>query len=195
MRRRANRVLLLLQDTPEFLYSFFGVIKIGAVAVPANTLLKPHEYEYLLNDAGRGVVLVSGALLPQLRSIPRERLEHLREIVVVRTPHRHQICLADLMDAESVELEPEPTSEDDVAFWLYSSGSTGLPKGRLHGIAIWWCVPSCTPRIFFRWMNATAVTASLDCFLPMVWGTPDIFLWPAGPRPFSLDAGCDLCRH
>ena len=72
--RAEERVVLLLLDTPEFLYSFFGTIKIGAVAVPANTLLKPPEYEYLLNDTRARVVLVSQALLPQLQSIPRERL-------------------------------------------------------------------------------------------------------------------------
>ena len=49
--RSEERVLLLLPDTPEFLYAFFGAIKIGAVAVPLNTLLKQQEYEYLFNDA------------------------------------------------------------------------------------------------------------------------------------------------
>src|SRR5580704_2043683 len=68
--RPEERVFLLLLDTSEFLYSFFGAIKIGAVAVPANTLLKPHEYEYLLNDTRARVMLVSEALLPQILSIP-----------------------------------------------------------------------------------------------------------------------------
>jgi acyl-coenzyme A synthetase/AMP-(fatty) acid ligase len=81
--RQEERVLLLLLDTPEFLYSFFGAIKIGAVAVPANTLLKPQEYEYLLNDTRTRVALVSEGLLQQLQSIPQERLRYLRQIVVV----------------------------------------------------------------------------------------------------------------
>ena len=72
--RPEERVLLLLEDTPEFLYCFFGTIKIGAVAVPTNTLLHARDYEYLLNDTRAGVAFVSAALLPQLQAIPRTRL-------------------------------------------------------------------------------------------------------------------------
>ena len=61
---REERILLLLQDTPEFLYSFFGGIKIGAVPVPVNTQYKPHEYEHVLNDCRARVALVSESLLP-----------------------------------------------------------------------------------------------------------------------------------
>ncbi|HKD90816.1 MAG TPA: AMP-binding protein, partial [Terriglobales bacterium] len=64
--RREDRVVLLLQDCPEFFYSFFGAIKIGAVPVPLNTLLKPHDYEYLLNDCRATLAIVSEALLPQI---------------------------------------------------------------------------------------------------------------------------------
>ena len=132
--RPEERVLLLLLDSPEFLYCFFGAIKIGAVAVPVNTQAKPHDYEYILNDSHARVAIVNETLLPQLQSIPRENLRYLREIILVcDSSHASQHPrLGDLLDAASPNLAAEPTTKDDPAFWLYSSGSTGIPKGCVH---------------------------------------------------------------
>src|SRR5438094_1635134 len=69
--RIEERIVLLLLDGPEFIYTFFGAIKIGAVPIPTSTLWKPADYEYLLNDSRARVAVVSEALLPSLRAIPR----------------------------------------------------------------------------------------------------------------------------
>jgi benzoate-CoA ligase family protein len=130
--RQEERVGLLLLDTPEFPYCFFGAIKIGAVPIPINTLLKPHEYEYILNDSRARVLIVSETLLPQVLAIAKEKLRHLKTIVVFGKPPEGMASLQQLMDESSPVLEAEPTSKDDAAFWLYSSGSTGFPKGCVH---------------------------------------------------------------
>ncbi len=139
--RPEERVLLLLLDTPEFLYSFFGAIKIGAVAVPVNTQAKPQDYEYILNDCRARVVIISEPLLPHLQSIPKEKLRYLQEIVVSEVkdnpPAQNQAVhghhsLQNLMATASAKLEAAHTSKDEPAFWLYSSGSTGASKGCVH---------------------------------------------------------------
>ena len=143
--RPEERVLLLLLDTPDFLYAFFGAIKIGAVAVPVNTQAKPQDYEYILNDCRGRVAIVSEPLLPQIHSIPRERLRYLQEIVVSKVsgnvqenlPKQSRLSetyhsLKNLMDSASPRLEPALTNKDEPAFWLYSSGSTGASKGCVH---------------------------------------------------------------
>jgi len=130
--RPEERVGLLLLDTPEFPYCFFGAIKIGAVPIPINTLLKPHEYEYILNDSRARVLIVSQTLLPQVLAVAKEKLRYLKTIVVFGKAPEGMVSLQLLMDESSPALEAEATSKDDAAFWLYSSGSTGFPKGCVH---------------------------------------------------------------
>jgi benzoate-CoA ligase family protein len=134
--RPEERVMLILLDGPDFLYCFFGAIKIGAVAVPVSTLAQPHEYEYMLNDSRARVAIVSDVLLPLLQAIPRERLRYLRHIVS-SGEHPGEVmanasALRDLLHQASPELTAEPTSKDEPAFWLYSSGSTGAAKACIH---------------------------------------------------------------
>jgi benzoate-CoA ligase family protein len=131
--RIEERVLLLLLDTPEFGASFFGAIKIGAVAVPVNTLLKAADYEYLLNDSRARVAIVSQPLLSLIQAIPKAHLQFLKTIVVAGgEPGPGILSYGELIRNSPLTLDPEPTSKDDAAFWLYSSGSTGRPKACVH---------------------------------------------------------------
>src|SRR5258708_15915117 len=83
--RMEERILLLLPDIPEFAYCFFGAMKIGAVPVPVNTLLRANDYEYLLNDTRARVAITSESLLHLIQQIPRERLGFLTSIIMMGT--------------------------------------------------------------------------------------------------------------
>src|SRR5579859_1480201 len=79
-----QRVAMLLLDSPQFAATFFGAIKIGAVAVPLNTLLRPKDYAYMLNDSRARVLLIHAALWEQIAPVLAE-LTYLRHIIVVGT--------------------------------------------------------------------------------------------------------------
>ncbi|MGQ9574821.1 MAG: benzoate-CoA ligase family protein [Thermoguttaceae bacterium] len=126
--RMEERVAILLPDTPEWAFAFLAAIKIGAVAVPMNTNLKPQEYEYLLNDCRARVLIVHSSLLSQVRP----RLRYLEHVVVSGGEWGGYLRLSQLMQEAPSQLEPADTGKDDMAFWLYSSGTTGFPKGAIH---------------------------------------------------------------
>ena len=135
--RPEERVVLLALDGPEFVYTFFGAIKIGAVPVPLNTLWTSADYQYVLNDSRARVLVVSEALLPRIEAIAASGRPHLREIVVISTPATKAMkapaqSFQELLAAGRETLAPAATSRDDAAFWMYSSGSTGTPKGCVH---------------------------------------------------------------
>jgi len=126
-----DRVMLLLFDSSEFAFCFFGALKIGAIPIPTNTLLTASDYVYMLNDSRARVLIVSESLLSQIEPI-QHNLRYLRRIIVVGRPGRGQISLEELTSAASPELTPEMMSKDDACFWLYSSGTTGFPKAAVH---------------------------------------------------------------
>src|SRR5258708_8035556 len=130
--RMEERLLVLLPDIPEFAYCFFAAIKIGAVPVPVNTLLRPNDYEFLLNDTRARVAITTEPLLHLIQQIPGDGVAFLKCIMVVGTAPDGTLSFSELLASHSANLAPAPTCTDDVAFWLYSSGSTGPPKACVH---------------------------------------------------------------
>jgi 4-hydroxybenzoate-CoA ligase len=124
--RRETRIAILMLDTVDWPVVFWGAVRAGVVPVCLNTLLTSEQYEYMLNDSRAEVLFVSAELLPVVSPV-LSRLESLKHIVVVNGDDHGFHDFRTLIGQAGTTARTVPTSADETAFWLYSSGSTGAP--------------------------------------------------------------------
>jgi benzoate-CoA ligase family protein len=130
--RFGDFVGILSPDCAEWVASFFGIVKVGGVAVGLNTMLTPSEYAYILGDCRARALIVHESLLPQIEEI-RDGQPFLEHVVVIGTPARGgDPTYEALIGDQPGELAPAPTHRDDLCMLNYSSGTTGEPKGIPH---------------------------------------------------------------
>lgn len=118
---REERVALLLPDSPNLLLAFWGAIWAGCVPVPLNIMSAPEDLRYAIVDSRARLLITTTQLFHAIGS-PKTRC-----ILVDEEP-----SFATLLGSTSPMQEPSDTHRDEPGFWLYTSGTTGKPKGVIH---------------------------------------------------------------
>ncbi len=128
--KKGDRVAIWLPNCFEFLSSFYGVLKIGAVALPMNILYKAREIEFLLSNSESKAVITQEESLETLNPI-REKLSHLERVIVTGKEKDYDdgLSFKKAVRSSSDDFHSLNLSPDEPATILYTSGTTGNPKG------------------------------------------------------------------
>ena len=183
--KKGDRFLIRLPNLPEFQISFLGGVKIGAVPLPSSVMFRSHEIEYRINDSSSKAVITTSKYIKAVNEI-MGKCPTLEHIIAVDDAYDDQLDYHDLMKDSSRNLEIEPTTSEDVAFFCYTSGTTGNPKGAVH-LHRW--VPGNDPSVLF-WQQAKeddllAHTGDLNWIFPL--GNGFLYPWRHGFSTFIYD--------
>ncbi len=129
---KGDRYLIRTPNRPEYMVSFLGGQKIGAVAIPTSTMLRESELEHIINNSEAVAVITTSSYIEAIENI-RPKCKTLKHVVVIGAPQGDQISYADLLKADPGSVPLVETHRDDPSFFLYTSGTTGAPKGVVHG--------------------------------------------------------------
>ena len=126
-----NRVMLLVQDSPEMVFCFYGAIKLGAVPIPTNILMKSPDFLHVINDSRARVLIVDSVFLPEIEKILDQVIFPVK-IVVIGGQDHGRLSFGQLMNGAGTGFDAAKTTPDDVAFWLYSGRNPEKLMGAVH---------------------------------------------------------------
>jgi benzoate-CoA ligase family protein len=127
-----DRVMLVMNDSPEAVAAFYGALKIGAVPIPINYMYTADDFRYLLNNSRARTVILHEEFKEEIMGW-KDKLLYLQNMIVVYPQSKNgHISFWELVNGCSDELDVAYTTVDDPAFWNYTSGSTGVPKAAVH---------------------------------------------------------------
>jgi len=180
--KKKDRFLIRLPNIPAFHVSFLGGVKIGAVPIPSSVMFRASEVEYRVKDSGSKAVITTSKYADEVREI-RNKCPTLEHIIIVDEAKKDEISYKDSMSCASDELELEKTSKEDMAFFCYTSGTTGNPKGAVH-LHRW--VAGNDPSVLY-WQNGKsddiiAHTGDLSWIFPL--GNGFLYVWRHGLTTF-----------
>jgi len=176
--KKGDRFLIRLPNIPEFQISFLGGVKIGAVPIPSSVMFRSHEVEYRLNDSSSKAVITTPKYVKEVHEVEKN-CPTLKNIIIVGDAEKNEVSYKELIKNSSTSLKLEPTKKDDMAFFCYTSGTTGNPKGAVH-LHRW--VPGNDPSVLF-WQNAKeddiiTHTGDLNWIYPL--GNGFLYVWRWG---------------
>jgi len=187
--KKEDRFLIRLPNIPAFQISFLGGVKIGAVPIPSSVMFREHEIEYRINDSSAKAVITTPKFVKEVHAV-KKNCKTLEHIIVVGDTQDEELSYDQIMKESSVHLDIEPTKSTDIAFFCYTSGTTGNPKGAVH-LHRW--VPGNDPSILF-WQNAletdiVAHTGDLNWIYPL--GNGFLYTWRWGISTLVYDGKFD----
>ncbi len=127
---KGHRIGLFLANCPEYIFAYFGNLKLGGVNVPINTFLSSSEVQFILDDCEISVVITDNTLYKVLEPILPE-LRHLQHVIIVGDDVPGTIAFNSFEQSSFEPADWIPPSHEDVAVIHYTSGTTGRPKGAM----------------------------------------------------------------
>ena len=190
--KKGDRFLIRLPNIPEFQMAFLGGVKIGAVPIPSSVMFKAKEVEYRIQDSSAVMTLTTPEHVKEVEEI-RATCPTLKHVIVVGEAKEGQLSFYDLLERASRYLVIEETSPEDMAFFCYTSGTTGMPKGAVH--AHRWAIgndPNAKYWQAFQPDDIVAHTGALSWIYPI--GNAFIYAWRHGASVLLYEGRFDVER-